>query len=193
MIWKIYSKKNFSLNFTREKNLHSQYKQECPFFGLSLSLARIDTHTHTHTHDHTHTRSHANSCLRIFAQGVSPPKIPCPSLSAHLHPSYPSKLCISCILSQRIIKLLPLYCLDFLFFLLQVLRFLWAPPDFSSKDGQQLQQITPQGPCPCPLLMKLSDLGEVPGHAPGQSPPGLQLTWFKLPRRAVLPYFWILL
>ena len=132
MLWsERYIPRRTSVQTSLEKKIYiSSTSRSVPFLDFPHPLHKwAHTHMikHTHTHTHTHIWSHANSCLRIFAQGVSPPKIPYPSLSAHLHPSYPSKLCKSCIWSQRIVKLLPLYCLDFLFFLLKVLRFPVSP------------------------------------------------------------------
>lgn len=192
MIWKIYSKENVSPDLTREKNIYIQSylllfpsTSRVALYWASPLLARM----------YTHTQSHASSCLRVFAKGVSPPKIPSPSLSAHLHLSYPSKLCLSCIWSHRIIKLLPIHHLHFLFFLLQAPSpFQWVPPDFSSKDGQQLQLIAPTGTLSRPASDETLKPWRGPLLCPRAIPPGLELTWFELPRWAVLlPYFWILL
>lgn len=171
MIWKIYSKQNFSPDLTREKNIYIQSylllfpsTSRVALYWASPPLARMYTHTHT--------QLHASSCLRVFAQGVSPPKIPSPSLSAHLHLSYPLKLCLSCIWSHRIIKLLPIYItFTFYFSFYKLLH--------HSSESLQTSQVKmasssgwlpPQGPCHGLLLTKLSNHGEVLGCAPGQSP-----------------------
>lgn len=125
-------------------------------YGSSPRLAR--------THVGALTHLHANSCLRVFAQGVSPPKMLSPSLSAHLHPSHPSELCVV-VLGATDSRSCCLYIV--------------FPFVFPQRPTPSLQ--IPQvgwAPCPCLLLMTVSNLGQVPGCPLGQSPlPGADVVW----------------
>lgn len=118
---------------------------------------------------HACSHLHAHSCLGVFVHDVSPPKIPSPFLSTHLHSSHPSNLCLSHIWSHKIIKLLSLLHLCFLFSPHELLH--------HSREPLQTPQCRRCAPstlwrlCPCLLLVTFSNLGQVPGCPLGQSPP----------------------